>query len=130
MRERIEDLSIPPAWTDVWICFHENGHIQATGRDDAGRKQYIYHPAWEDVRNPTKFDRLILFGQALPQVCARCAEDLQREGLPREKVLAAAIRVLDRTLIRVGHDQYAKDNSSYGITPLRALRDLYDDLSY
>lgn len=118
VRERIEDLAIPPAWTDVWICPHEDGHLQATGRDDAGRKQYIYHPAWEEVRNRAKFDRLIPFAEALPQLRARCVDDLHRDGLPREKVLAAAIHLLDCTLIRIGNDQYAQHNGSYGLTTL------------
>lgn len=119
VRERLEDLSIPPAWTDVWICVHENGHLQATGRDDDGRKQYIYHPDWKNVRSRAKFNRLIPFGEALPTIRARCADDLDRDGLPREKVLAAAVRVLDNTLIRIGHSQYSKENGSYGLTTLR-----------
>lgn len=118
VRERIEELAIPPAWTDVWICRHANGHLQATGRDDEGRKQYIYHPDWKEVRSRAKFDRLIPFGEALPQIRARCVEDLRREGLPREKVLAVVIRLLDRTLIRVGNAQYARDHGAYGLTTL------------
>jgi DNA topoisomerase-1 len=118
-RERFESLSIPPAWTDVWICRHENGHIQATGRDDAGRKQYIYHPAWEEVRNRAKFDRLIPFAEVLPRIRARCGEDLRCDGLPRKKVLAAAVRLLDEGLIRIGNAQYAEKNGSYGLTTLR-----------
>ena len=118
-RERLEELAIPPAWTDVWICPHKNGHLLVTGRDDKGRKQYIYHPAWQEVRSRAKFDRLIPFGEALPQIRARCMDDLHRDGLPRHKVLAAAVRLLDCTLIRVGNDQYAKRNKSYGLTTLR-----------
>lgn len=119
VRERLEDLSIPPAWTDVWICPHENGHLQATGRDDEGRKQYLYHPDWKEVRSRAKFERLIPFGEALPQIRARCMQDLHRDGLPREKVLAAAVRLLDCTLIRIGHSQYSEENDSYGLTTLR-----------
>lgn len=119
LRERIEELSIPPAWTDVWICLHENGHLQATGRDDEGRKQYIYHPAWKEVRSRAKFDRLIPFAEALPELRARCVEDLNRDGLPREKVLATVVRLLDCTLMRVGHSQYAQHNDSYGLTTLK-----------
>lgn len=119
LRERIEELSIPPAWTDVWICPHENGHLQATGRDDEGRKQYIYHPDWKEVRSRAKFDRLLPFAEALPGLRERCLEDLRRDGLPREKVLATVVRLLDHTLIRIGHAQYSEGNDSYGLTTLR-----------
>ncbi len=119
-RERIEVLAIPPAWSDVWICPFPNGHLQATGRDDAGRKQYRYHEDWDEVRRRIKFNRLIPFGEALPQIRARCAHDLQREGLPRDRVLARGVALLDRTLIRIGNDEYASENDSFGLATLRS----------
>jgi DNA topoisomerase I len=118
-RARFEDLVIPPAWTDVWICPHENGHIQVTGRDDKGRKVYIYHARWEELRNETKFNRMLLFGEALPRLRQRVDQDLRRHGVPRERVLAAAVRLLEQTLIRVGNDEYAQNNNSFGLTTLR-----------
>ena len=117
--ERIRKLVIPPAWTDVWICTDTRGHIQATGRDARGRKQYRYHPRWRQVRDETKFDRLIGFAQTLPAIRRRTAEDLGRVGLPREKVLATVVQLLEKTLIRVGNDEYARQNRSYGLTTLR-----------
>jgi DNA topoisomerase-1 len=117
--ERIRALAIPPAWTDVWISPSARGHIQATGRDARGRKQYIYHPRWRQTRDAHKFDRLIAFGRALPKLRARVDKDLARRGLPREKVLAAVIRVMEITLIRVGNEEYAKANKSFGLTTLR-----------
>src|SRR5436305_2260150 len=90
---RIKSLVIPPAWTEVWICPRADGHLQATGRDARGRKQYIYHPHWREVRDENKYERMLAFGQALPRIRARCAEDLARRGLPREKVLAAVVRL-------------------------------------
>lgn len=118
-RARLEALAIPPAWTDVWICPSEKGHLLATGRDDQGRKQYLYHPKWQEVRRRMQFDRLIPFGHALSQIRARCAHDLRLEGLPRDKVLALVVRLLDRTLIRIGHAEYAKDNDSFGLATMR-----------
>ncbi len=118
-RRRIEKLAIPPAWTDVWICPQPNGHLQATGRDARGRKQYRYHPGWRDVRDETKFGRLIAFGEALPALRRRVEEDLGRQGLPREKVLAAVVRLLETTLLRVGNEEYARANNSFGLTTLR-----------
>ena len=118
-RARLDALAIPPAYTDVWICPDPGGHLQATGRDEKGRKQYLYHPSWEDVRNETKFNRMIPFGEALPDVRARCEHDLRRHGLPRDKVLATVVTLLDKTLIRVGNPQYASENGSYGLTTLR-----------
>ncbi len=118
-KARIQSLVIPPAWQNVWICPHAEGHLQATGRDDKGRKQYLYHPEWERVRNETKFTRLILFGKALPQIRARCAYDLRLRGLPREKVLATVTSLLDRTLIRIGNREYARANKSFGLTTMR-----------
>ncbi len=118
--ERIRRLAIPPAWTDVWIAETECGHIQATGRDVRGRKQYLYHERWTQVRDHGKFKRVIGFGRALPKLRARVEHDLNRRGLPREKVLAAVIRVMEMTLIRVGNEAYAKANKSYGLTTLRS----------
>jgi len=119
-RRRIEALAIPPAWTDVWICPLANGHLQATGRDARGRKQYRYHPDWRAVRDETKFGRMIAFGEALPRLRAHVESDLARPGLPREKVLAAVVRLLETTLIRVGNEEYARDNGSFGLTTLRS----------
>lgn len=116
---RIRSLAIPPAWTDVWICPNPNGHIQATGRDAKGRKQYRYHPRWRDVRDETKYARLIAFGEALPRIRKRVDADLARHGLPREKVLATVVHLLETTLIRVGNEEYAKTNDSYGLTTMR-----------
>src|SRR5947208_15875356 len=116
---RARSLVIPPAWTDVWNCASEFGHIQATGRDARGRKQYRYHPRWREVRDGTKYDRMIAFGRALPVVRAKTEEHLKRPGLPREKVLAAVVRLLEQTHIRIGNDEYAKSNHSYGLTTLR-----------
>jgi len=117
--ERIRKLVIPPAWTNVWICTDPRGHLQATGRDARGRKQHRYHPRWRQVRDETKYDRLIGFAQKLPAIRQRTAEDLGRVGLPREKVLATVVQLLEKTLIRVGNDEYAKQNRSYGLTTLR-----------
>jgi DNA topoisomerase-1 len=117
--DRIRHLAIPPAWTDVWIAPSEHGHIQATGRDVRGRKQYRYHPRWRQVRDSGKYDRLIAFGRALPKLRKQVDRDLARHGLPREKVLAAVIRVMEITLVRVGNEEYAKANHSFGLTTLR-----------
>lgn len=119
VRSRIDGLVIPPAWTDVWICLDPEGHIQATGRDADGRKQYIYHPKWEQARNEAKFNRLLVFGEALPTIRAQCESDLRKHGLPARKVVAAAVALLDRTLIRVGNQTYAQRNGSFGLTTLR-----------
>ncbi len=112
-------LAIPPAWTDVWISPIKRGHIQATGRDARRRKQYRYHPRWREVRDAAKYDRLIDFARALPRIRRRTDRDLRRRGLPREKVLALVIRLLEATLIRVGNDEYARENSSYGLSTLK-----------
>lgn len=117
--ERIRALAIPPAYADVWICPHANGHIQATGRDARGRKQYRYHPRWRETRDATKYEHMAEFAQALPAIRARVSADLRRRGLPREKVLATVVRLLETTLIRVGNDDYAKENGSFGLTTLR-----------
>ena len=116
---RIRRLAIPPAWTDVWICTSDDGHLQATGRDARGRKQYRYHARWREVRDETKYGRLIAFGGALPRLRRRVARDLARPGLPREKVLATVVRLLEKTFIRVGNEEYARDNDSFGLTTLR-----------
>jgi DNA topoisomerase-1 len=119
VRARIDALAIPPAWTDVWICPWPNGHLQATGRDARGRKQYRYHPRWGARRGVDKFERMIAFAEALPAIRRRCDQDLALPGLPREKVLAAVVRLLESTLIRVGNDEYARLNRSFGLTTLR-----------
>ncbi|HUQ14461.1 MAG TPA: DNA topoisomerase IB [Gemmatimonadales bacterium] len=117
---RIRSLAIPPAYTDVWICPHPNGHIQATGRDARGRKQYRYHPRWREVRDETKFGRILEFSQVLPAIRARVERDLSGPGLSREKVLATVVRLLECTGIRVGNDEYARANRSFGLTTLRS----------
>ncbi|RAK50692.1 DNA topoisomerase IB [Phenylobacterium deserti] len=117
--DRIRKLAIPPAWTEVWISPEPSGHIQATGRDQKGRKQYRYHDGWRQVRDSHKYDRVIAFGRALPRLRKRIDADLSRRGLPREKVLAAVIKVMEMTLIRVGNEEYVKQNKSFGLTTLR-----------
>ena len=116
---RIRSLAIPPAWTDVWICAYPRGHLQASGRDARGRKQYRYHPQWREVRDGGKFDRIVAFGEALPILRRRLRGDLRKRGTPREKVLAIVVSVMGETLIRVGNPEYAKANDSYGLTTLR-----------
>ncbi len=116
---RVKALAVPPAWTDVWICPDPRGHIQATGRDARGRKQYRYHHRWREVRDQTKYERVVDFGRALPTIRAAVDRDLALPGLPREKVLAAVVRLLDSTAIRVGNASYARDNGSYGLTTMR-----------
>ncbi len=116
---RIKALGIPPAYTDVWICPNPNGHILATGRDARGRKQYRYHPRWREVRDETKYGRMMAFGAALPAIRERTNRDLTRPGLPREKVLATVVRLLESTLIRVGNEEYARTNESFGLTTMR-----------
>jgi DNA topoisomerase-1 len=116
---RVRSLVIPPAWEDVWICAQANGHIQAVGRDVRGRKQYRYHPKWGQVRDESKYDRMMAFAKALPGIRRRVNRELKLPGLAREKVLAAMVRLLETTSIRVGNDEYAKQNKSYGLTTLR-----------
>lgn len=118
--KRIRALAIPPAWTEVWICSDPDGHIQATGRDDKGRKQYRYHPRWSEVRDQTKYERMIAFARALPKIRARVDADIESPGITRERVVAAVVRLLERTLIRVGNDEYARSNGSYGLTTLES----------
>ncbi len=116
---RIKSLAVPPAWTDVWICPSPRGHLQATGRDARGRKQYRYHPRWHDARDGVKYERMIAFGQALPKIRKRVDHDLGLPGLPRERVLAAVVRLLEKTRVRVGNEEYARENRSFGLTTLR-----------
>ena len=119
IRNWIRSLAIPPAWANVWICSSRNGHLQATGRDARGRKQYRYHPRWRAMRDEAKYDRLLDFGKALPRMRRRVARDLRRPGLPRERVLAAVVWLLEKTGVRVGNEEYARDNKSFGLTTLR-----------
>src|SRR5262249_44344205 len=116
---RIRALAIPPAWRDVWICSADDGHLQATGRDARRRKQYRYHRRWREVRDETKYGRLIPFAAALPRIRRRVARDLSRPGLPREKVLATVVRLLETTRARIGNEEYARENESFGLTTLR-----------
>jgi DNA topoisomerase-1 len=116
---RIKSLAIPPAWTDVWICPRENGHLQATGRDARGRKQYRYHKQWRQVRDEAKYERMVGFGMKLPAIREKLDEDLARPGLSRAKVIATIVRLLDATHIRIGNEEYAQANKSFGLTTLR-----------
>ncbi|MFL5329506.1 MAG: DNA topoisomerase IB [Gemmataceae bacterium] len=116
---RIKSLVIPPAYRDVWICPYANGHLQYTGIDDRGRKQYRYHPKWREVRDTAKYERMIAFGKILPALRSQVAKDLRLPGLPREKVLAAIVRLLDVAHIRIGNEEYAQSNKSYGLTTLQ-----------
>jgi len=117
--ERIKSLAIPPAWTDVWICGDERGHLQATGRDARGRKQYRYHPRWREMRDADKFDHLSEFARALPRIRRQVSADMALAGLPRRKVLALIVRLLERTCIRIGNERYAEENDSFGLTTMR-----------
>jgi len=116
---RIGRLAIPPAYHDVWICPLSNGHIQATGRDDRGRKQYRYHERWRTIRDENKYDRILTFAAALPKIRRRVQADLKLPGLKREKVLAAVVQLLERTFIRVGNEEYARQNKSFGLTTMK-----------
>jgi DNA topoisomerase-1 len=116
---RIKSLVIPPAWTDVWICPQSNGHLQATGRDARGRKQYRYHPRWRQARDETKFHHILAFARALPKIRRRVKRDLKARGMERNKVLATIVRLLEATLIRIGNDEYARKNGSFGLTTIR-----------
>ena len=116
---RMKRLAIPPAWVNVWICPAPNGHIQATGRDARGRKQYLYHERWREVRDENKYDRIISFGKALPKIRRRIARDLKLPGLPRNKVLATVVQLLERTFIRIGNEEYARENKSFGLTTMK-----------
>src|SRR5580658_9900655 len=117
--KRIVGLAVPPAYKDVWICVNPRGHLQATGQDARGRKQYRYHPHWRQVRDSAKFDRMIAFGDALPKLRRKLTRDLELPGLPREKVLAVVAALLDTTRARIGNVEYARDNKSFGLTTLR-----------
>ena len=116
---RIRRLAIPPAWDRVWICPSPNGHLQATGYDARRRKQYLYHERWREVRDEAKYEKMVLFGQALPKIRKRVEKDLSLPNLPRKKVLATIVELLDRTFIRIGNEEYAKQNKSFGLTTLR-----------
>ncbi len=115
----IRSLAIPPAWADVWICTSQRGHLQATGRDARGRKQYRYHPDWHSARDDVKYERMVAFGHALPAIRRRVDADLRRHGLPRERVLAAVVRLLEKSRLRVGNEEYARENRSFGLTTLQ-----------
>jgi DNA topoisomerase-1 len=117
--ERIKLLVIPPAWTEVWICGDERGHLQATGRDARGRKQYRYHPRWRELRDADKFDHLMEFARALPRIRRQARADIALPGLPRRKVLALLVQLLERTCIRIGNERYAEENDSFGLTTMR-----------
>ena len=117
--KRIRALAIPPAWTDVWICPMANGHLQATGRDARGRKQHRYHPKWREARDETKYARMMAFAKALPKIRRHVAQELKRPGLSRNKVLATVVKLLEVSLIRVGNEEYARGNNSYGLTTMR-----------
>ena len=116
---RLKRLAIPPAWTEIWICSAPNGHIQATGRDARRRKQYLYHQRWREVRDENKYDRMINFGKALPKIRRRVARDLKLPGLPQNKVLATVVQLLERTFIRIGNEEYARENKSFGLTTMK-----------
>jgi DNA topoisomerase-1 len=116
---RIKRLAIPPAWTDVWVCPSPNCHLQATGRDARRRKQYLYHERWREVRDENKYDRIISFGKALPKIRRRIARDSKLPGLPRNKVLATVVQLLERTFIRIGNEEYARENKSFGLTTMK-----------
>jgi DNA topoisomerase-1 len=116
---RIKRLAIPPAWTEVWVCPAPNCHLQATGRDARRRKQYLYHERWREVRDENKYDRIISFGKALPKIRRRIARDSKLPGLPRNKVLATVVQLLERTFIRIGNEEYARENKSFGLTTMK-----------
>src|SRR5262245_31783177 len=118
--QRIRALGVPPAWTEVWICPDASGHIQATGRDARGRKQYRYHDDWREVRDQNKFERIVDFARQLPSIRERIVKDMSKRGAPREKVLATVVSLLDKTLIRVGNGEYVRENGTYGLTTLRS----------
>jgi DNA topoisomerase I len=119
LEERLKALRIPPMWENVWICSRPDGHLQVTGYDEKGRKQYLYHPLWQEYRSRHKFDKLLEFGMALPQIRERIAKDLCRQNWPKEKVLALVVSLLDETYVRIGNQAYLKENKTYGLTTLR-----------
>ncbi|MEO7166757.1 MAG: DNA topoisomerase IB [Spartobacteria bacterium] len=116
---RLNRLAVPPAYADVWLCPSPNGHLQATGRDDRGRKQYRYHERWRAERDENKYEKMVIFGKALPKIRRRINRDLKKRGLPREKILATIVQLLERTFIRIGNEEYAKENKSFGLTTMR-----------
>ncbi len=118
-KKRIDKIAVPPAYTDVWICPKETGHIQATGRDARGRKQYRYHAKWTEARDLSKYEKMVEFAKLLPGLRKRVAADMRKQGLPRDKVLATLVALLEKTLIRIGNEDYAKENKSFGLTTLR-----------
>ncbi len=120
LRQRFEALVIPPMWSEVWICQHENGHLQSTGRDDKARKQYLYHELWDSVRDQAKFEAMVGFAESLPNLRAQVEQDLEAEALTHDNVLAAVVKLLETTLIRIGNSRYAKLNKSYGLSTLRS----------
>ncbi len=120
LRQRFDALVIPPMWSEVWICQHDNGHLQSTGRDDKARKQYLYHELWDSVRDQAKFEAMIGFAEALPNLRAQVESDLEAEALSHDNVLAAVVKLLETTLIRIGNSRYAKLNKSYGLSTLRS----------
>ena len=122
-RKRVNALVIPPAWSDVWICPDPKGHIQVTARDDRGRKQYRYHPSYRDARDRSKFRRMLEFSEILPEIRERVESDLRARDLTRRQILATVVMLLDKTLIRVGNDAYARENRSFGLTTLRSSAD-------
>ncbi len=117
--ERIHKLAVPPAYTDVWICKDRNGHLQASGRDARGRKQYRYHPRWREIRDEAKYGKMLIFGAQLPRIRERVDHDLGLAGMPKRKVVAAIVRLLERSLARIGNEEYARTNNSFGLTTLR-----------
>src|ERR1041384_2846639 len=119
LRKTLNSLAIPPAWTDVWICPDPDGHIQATARDARGRKQYRYHPSYREARDRSKFRRMLEFSEVLPRLRERLEKDMRADDLSRRQLLATVVTLLDKTLIRVGNDEYARENSSFGLTTLR-----------
>jgi DNA topoisomerase-1 len=127
LRERFEALAIPPAWRDVWICKSSRGHLQATGTDDAGRRQYLYHPKWHEQRQLEKYERILRFAEGLPDLRRVTAGHLRRKRLDREKAMAAAVRLLDRTNIRLGGEEYAREHGTYGLATLRSKHLTVDD---
>lgn len=119
LESRLKELVIPPMWENVWICKRLNGHLQVTGYDERGRKQYLYHPLWQEYRSRHKFDKMIEFGHALPRIREHVARDLRRKGWPKEKMLALVVSILDQTHVRIGNQEYLKENNTYGLTTLR-----------
>ncbi|AHM60510.1 DNA topoisomerase [Flammeovirgaceae bacterium 311] len=127
LKDRLKTLVIPPMWENVWICKRKNGHLQVTGYDEKGRKQYLYHPLWQEYRSRHKFDKMIEFGHALPRIREQVAKDLRRKGWPKEKILALVVSILDETHVRIGNREYLKENNTYGLTTLRRKHLVLED---